>query len=202
MLDDDDTWEPTKIEKQVKLMAENEKIKTLNIKEATIAIVICYSRIVVGSKEIIDKPKLKPTYDSLLKSFNFSSTSTFMIRKSVLEEIGGWNEELRGMHEYDIALKVTKLRYKIYTIPEILMTKYRFSETAGSDFFVKIAEVFDFWEYYGEDVMNNLGLKDCLCNIFKTLGLFVFFSLGYIFKQRIWNIIYEFKLLLQPRDII
>jgi len=198
MLDDDDEWESTKIEKQVMILEENEQLNILVEKE--IGLVICYNKIKLGKTEIIDKPKLEPTYEDLLQSFNFSSTSTFMIKKSALEEIGWWNEELRGMHEYDIALKLSKAGYHIYTYPEVLMTRNRFSDTASSDFFVKIAEVFDFWKYYGKDVIENIGFEGFFFNICKTFGLFVFFSLGYVFKQRVWNSIYSFKGLMQPRD--
>ncbi len=202
MLDDDDVWDSTKIEKQVKVFEDNANFKAygIDINEWEIGLVICYNKIVSFQNETIDKPKLKPKYEDLLVSFNLSSTSTFMLRRDVLEEVGWWNEKLRGMHEYDVALKIAKKGYQIYTVPEILVTKSRFAGAASCDYFVKIAEVFDFWKYYGNDIYANVGVRGLLFDACKTLGLFFFFSLGYVFKDRAWNAIYPIKNLVQSRD--
>ena len=73
MLDDDDEWDKTKIEKQVMILEGNENLNILSEKE--IGLVICYNKITSGKIELIDKPKLEPTYEDLLQSFNLSSTS-------------------------------------------------------------------------------------------------------------------------------
>ena len=186
MLDDDDLWHPDKTKKQVNIFEHGHK---------DIALVTCYNKIISGDNEVIDKPKISPKYYDLLKSFNLSSTSTFMIRRDVLKKISWWNEDLRGMHEYDIALKIAKLRYQIYTIPESLMTRERLSNTDAKYYYIKIAEVMDLWHYFGKDFIANIGIKGFIFNAFKTVGLFGLFLLGYIIKEKVWNIIYPLKVL-------
>jgi glycosyltransferase involved in cell wall biosynthesis len=200
MLDDDDIWDATKIEKQVKVFEGNEKLRLYGVKELELALVICYNTIVSSHNEQINAPKMKPNYEDLLVSFNLSSTSTFIMRRDVLEEVGWWNEKLRGMHEYDIALKIAKRGYQIYTVPEILVKKSRFEGAASYDYFIKMAEIFDFWKYYGKELIANVGVGGLLFDFCKTLGIFFFFFSGYLFKDTAWDIVYLIKNLLQPRD--
>ena len=182
MLDDDDVWKPTKIEKQVQLM---EKAKA--------DMSVCYDRTESNNKIIENKPKMNPRYKDLLSSFNFSSTSSYVIKKDVFEKIGIWNEHIRGMHEYDLALRIAKNDYKIVVVPEFLT--FRKSSTGRFSFFIKIAEVLDFWKGYGEDFILYLGVKGFILNSFKTIALFGTFLLGYIIKEKVWNIIYPLKML-------
>lgn len=185
MLDDDDSWHPEKTAKQLEYFDDN------------IALVICYNKIISGKTEVIDTSKLEPTFADLLKSFNLSSTSTFIMRKDVLEKVGYWNEKLRGMHEYDIALKMTKLGYRIVTVPEPLMIRERISNTDAKYYYIKIAEVIDFWHYFGKDVIHVLGIIGFFKNGFKTMFLFMVYLMGYVIKEHVWEIIYPLKIMYQ-----
>jgi len=184
MLDDDDEWDLRKLEKQLSNFING---------TSKVGLVICYNKIVSGGKYVIDKPKLNPNYKDLLKSFNLSSTSTFLIKRTALQEVGYWNENLRGMHEYDIALKLTRRGYLIRTVPMILMTRYRISNEDRGYYYIKIAEVIDLWKYYGKDFISNIGITGFAFNAIKTIGLFGVYLSGYIIKERVWDIIYPFK---------
>lgn len=186
MLDDDDWWETTKLEKQVKTV-EN---------QIDVGLVLCYTKIETDDGNIIDKSKLEPTYKDLLQAYNLSSTSSYLIRTNILKEIGYWNEELRGMHEYDVALKISKLGYRIITVPEVLMIRNRISNItveSGHYYFFKIAEIVDLWKYYGKEFLPKLGLRGFLFNVTKTVLLFGLFLFGYIVKEKIWKVIYPLK---------
>jgi len=188
MLDDDDKWEPEKLEKQLKTYNMMSLLKT--------GLVLCYSKINMGNETIVDKTKIYPTYIDLLQSYNLSSTSTYFINRDVLEEVGWWNEKLRGMHEYDIALKLSKKGYKIVTVDEALVYRDRISNItveSGHYYFFKIAEIFDLWHYYGKDFLPNIGIKGFMFNALKTVALVSLFSFGYIVKERIWNVVYPLK---------
>jgi glycosyltransferase involved in cell wall biosynthesis len=186
MLDDDDHWHPEKLEKQVR---QFHAILDLGL-------CLCHTKIGIGDDAIIDKTKNFPNYEDLLQSFNLSSTSSYLIRKDVLKEIGWWNENLRGMHEYDLALKLTKKGYLVYTIPEPLMIRNRMSNItveSGHYYFFKIAEIFDLWKYYGKDFIPRVGFKGFFFNVAKTVVLISLFSFGYIVKERIWTLVYPLK---------
>lgn len=185
MLDDDDEWEPTKIQKQV------EAINPLMTRQ--VGIVLCYNHDVEDFGNYLETPKNQPTYEDLLKSFNLSPTSTFLINRKILEEVGWWNESLRGMHEYDIALKMTRKGYTILTVPEVLMHRYRSFNQESYYYFIKIAEVMDFWHLYGKDLLPHLGITGFYHNALKTLGLFFIYMFGYVFKGKVWKVIYPLK---------
>jgi len=76
-LDDDDTFYPTKIEKQVKYLLEH-----LNI-----PLCITYSHDKRFNQDRINKPPQIITHEMIIKSFNLSSTSTYMVRIYALEQI-------------------------------------------------------------------------------------------------------------------
>jgi len=185
MLDDDDSWHPEKTEKQLQYFDDD------------VGLVICYNKIISGKTEVIDKSKLEPTFADLLKSFNLSSTSTFLMRRDVLEKVGFWNEKLRGMHEYDIALKMTKMGYRIITVPEPLMIRERISNTDAKYYYIKIAEVIDFWHYFGKDILSVLGFFGFFQNAIKTVFLFMVYLMGYFIKEKVWEIIYPLKIMYQ-----
>jgi len=187
MLDDDDRWDNNKLWLQTGMF---------DTKDNKLGLVLCNTKINMGDKEIIDRTKQMPTYEDLLQSYNLSSTSTYLIRKDLLEKIGWWNENLRGMHEYDIALKISKLGYDIFTLSDPLMYRDRISNItveSGHYYFFKIAEIFDLWHYYGKDFIPNIGIKGFVFNVVKTVFLISLFSLGYIVKERIWKIVYPLK---------
>jgi len=183
MLDDDDDWDKRKLEEQLHIIDKSPEI----------GLVVCYNKTISGKNIIIDKPSVYPEYDDLLKTFTFSSTSTYFIRKSVLEKIGWWNEELRGIHEYDIALKILKEGYKIFTVPQVLMTRYRSFNQERKYYYIKIAEIMDFWKYYSRDFVKKIGVNGLISNYYKTCGLFGFYMLGFVIKEKVWNIIYPLK---------
>jgi len=187
MLDDDDKWHPDKLKKQISYFKKGHK---------SLALVLCYTKINMDKEIVVDKTTLIPTFDVLLQSYNLSSTSSYLIKKSVLEEVGYWNEDLRGMHEYDIALKIAKRNYLIMTYPEPLMFRDRISNItveSGHYYFFKIAEIFDLWHNYGKDFIPNIGIKGFIFNGLKTVALVSLFSFGYIVKERIWKIVYPLK---------
>ena len=82
------------------------------------------------------------------------------------EEIGYWNEELRGTHEYDIALKIAKHGYIIQTVPEPLIYRKTIS---NHRYIFKIEEMFDLWHYYGNDFIHCIGFKRNHCYFTITL---------------------------------
>jgi len=80
-LDDDDEWYPTKIEKQMQLMMSHPNI----------GLVICYSLDKRFGKERINMPPEVITHRMALKSFNLSSTSSYLVRKDSLIKIARKN---------------------------------------------------------------------------------------------------------------
>jgi glycosyltransferase involved in cell wall biosynthesis len=118
-LDDDDTWEPTKIEKQMSLTDKYSFICTESY----------YENQLYAKGKYIDVWKLKNpnneyefTFD-LLKRHNLIINSSVLVKKDLLYQVGLISESnsLRGTEDYDTWLKITKLGYVCYFIDEPLM---------------------------------------------------------------------------------
>lgn len=187
MLDDDDIWRADKIEFQV-FFAE--------IHNA--ALTSCYMKI-YGSNHI-DKPSIHPNYKDLLKNFNMSCTSSYFLNREVLKSIGGFNENLRSMHEYDIALKLAKKGFKIGVVPLPLMTMNRDNAKERSFYFIKVAEVLDLYRLYGKDMWKYLGVRGFLFNVMKSSLLVSLFLAGYLIKDKVWKIIFKLKNMYQEKS--
>jgi hypothetical protein len=65
-------------------------------------------------------PNFKSDYapDSLLSSNYFCHFT--LLRKSILDEIGGWRKGFEGAQDYDLFLRFTEKTKRIYHIPKIL----------------------------------------------------------------------------------
>lgn len=96
-LDADDTWEPYKLEEQVKGLSGNKWS-------------YCDSTFVGGinsgkrDSELNNKPSGE-VFDKLVKT-NFIGTSGVLIEKVVLDEVGGFDSELRSIQDWDLWLRV------------------------------------------------------------------------------------------------
>lgn len=113
-LDDDDFWLPTKIEKQVAL-----------IEDQNCEMVYCmrlYQDMHNGKvvKEWAE-PRPKPQgnlRDEIFKHY-ITNTSCILARKSLIEQIGGFDENLRKWQEYDLMIRAAQVS-EIYYVNENL----------------------------------------------------------------------------------
>lgn len=98
-LDDDDVWDRHKIEKQVKLM------------ESAPNMVLAYcghTKVYENEKsiEIIPSGEFVGDLSSKVFTMVFCTTSMVMIRKSVLEKSGLFDEALKFWQEYDLIIRI------------------------------------------------------------------------------------------------
>jgi len=189
MLDDDDYWRPDKIEKQL-FYAE--------IHGA--ALTSCYMDVYDNDFAHTDKPKSIMKYEDLLRSFNMSCTSSYFLNRKIFNRIGGFDESLRSMHEYDIALKLAKLGFKIIVVPEPLMVRECDSINNRSFYYIKIAEVFDLYRLYGKDMLKYLKFRGFVFNVIKSSLLVTIYLLGFLIKDKVWKIIFNLKTMYQRKS--
>jgi len=116
-LDDDDEWLPEKIEKQLSVFKKNKNA----------AIVYCgrYSYYVKEQKTVVQKTKFKNGYvfDSLILENFIGSTSFPLIRKSVIEKLGGFDINMKAAQDYEMWLRIAK-EYEVDYIKEPLVRYY------------------------------------------------------------------------------
>jgi glycosyltransferase involved in cell wall biosynthesis len=114
-LDDDDEWIDTKIEKQMVCMNGDAEL--------------FYSGRNIW-KQNCKKPRYSfhaPSSDDHYKSImiqNFiGSTSTVIIKKEVLQEVGGFDSNLLALQDYDLYIRILK-RYRVNWVNEALINYY------------------------------------------------------------------------------
>lgn len=237
-LDDDDIWMVDKLEEQVKLMGKNPDVP----------LVVCYSRDMRFNQDIIHKPPDIITHEMILKSFNLSSTSSYMARRYPLEqiatepdlskidskcnnctkqhicwvdfEVGIWSrkdlicndiryilenqytkkyfdESLPSAQEYDLAIRLSAIHYVMCT-PRILCEMYSTPGQISENWGRKISGIMMLYAKHHK-IYKKLGLKKQLVQHIKTIGLLGLFTLGYVFGNKIYNIIIPAKKVYEKR---
>jgi glycosyltransferase involved in cell wall biosynthesis len=168
-LDDDDEWDKTKIAMQVVAM---EKCHW------RCPLCICWSRDDRFGMIRVSKPMDITAHKDLIKSFNLSSTSSYLVLREALD----WgnirfDEDLPSAQEYDLALQLSKLG-NIICVPRVLMHQHATEGQISCNWGRKIRGIYAIaWKYHKEyDVMDAL----------KTIGLMGFFWLGNIFGTKIY----------------
>lgn len=171
LLDDDDEWYPTKIEKQVKFMESN----------LLCPLVICYSEDRRRTPYRISKPSNTITHKQLIKGFNLSSTSSYLLRKKdlkVLKVFDGYyfDESAPTGHEYDLALRIS-IFSDISCIPEVLMIQHKTPGQISENWGKKVKG-----QYY---MMSKWGYKYGLVEYLKRIGLVGLFWMGYFIGDKV-----------------
>jgi len=189
MLDDDDIWRPEKIERQL-----------FHAEINGAALTSCYMEVHDNDFIHIDKPSICPSYADLLRSFNMSCTSSYFLDRLALKAIGGFDETLRSMHEYDIALKLAKSGFEIVVVPEPLMVRWCDNINDRGFYYIKVAKIFDLYRLYGRDMLKHLGIRGLAFNVVKSSLLIALFLSGYLIKDKVWKIIFKLKNMYQEKS--
>ncbi|MEM4004547.1 MAG: glycosyltransferase family 2 protein [Desulfurococcaceae archaeon] len=111
-LDDDDYWLPEKLLAQVRKIEEG------------------YDFIFTGYVKVNQKGEImhryRPQRDviknplKLLSHSNFIATSSVLVKKKLLEDVGGFDEELPALEDYDCWLQIAKVEEKFAAVKDTL----------------------------------------------------------------------------------
>lgn len=135
----------------------------------------------------ISKARMVANHEDLLKAFNYSSGSTYMIRKeSILPEIfQTFDETLLSGQEYDLALRLTTSWKYAYCIEEVLVEQFSTPGQISTNWYKKIRGIWQLAQKHGREYAPVDWLK--------VLGLLGLYSLGYIINVRIYKLITHVK---------
>lgn len=129
-LDSDDEWLPAKLERQVDLFRRQGDQLGLVYTGAT--------RVLPGDRALNVLPRHRGDLSRILLTDNVvGGTSTGMVRRSALEQIGGFDESLPAMQEMDLWLRIAE-RYRMDFVPGCYVLIHqdadpgRISENLGS----------------------------------------------------------------------
>lgn len=177
-LDDDDEWMYNKLELQL-----NELLKY-----PSVPLVVCYTRDKRFEHDRINKPKITASQHNIISFFNYSSTSSYLIRRYALELIKENDEyfdtSLPSAQEYDIAIRLSE-HHNLMCLPEVLMIQNSTKCQISEDWKRKIKGMIAVYHKYHK--------KYKLADHAKFLGLVVLFSFGFIVGNRIHVLIIPVK---------
>lgn len=112
--DDDDIWLPKKLELQMQIASQNEY--------DVIGSRIFYCN---ESNVIIGQPNLYLNHEDIVKCCisgnNQIANSSAIFKKDITECVGGWNEELCALEDFDLWLKMIYKNYKFINIKKQLV---------------------------------------------------------------------------------
>lgn len=102
LLDADDAWLPWKLERQVNVMEEQ---------GPEVALVYCFFEFVDEKSEVlevVDRPILKdPSFNDLMHTnWVLGSGSSVLIRKSVFDRVGYFDEEMKSLEDLNMWLRI------------------------------------------------------------------------------------------------
>lgn len=164
-LDDDDTWHPLKIEKQMEMMEKDKECP----------LVICYSHDLRFGQDRVNKPPEVITHKMILKSFNLSSTSSYLVRRRFLDLVCVDNEyfdsALQSAQEYDLAIRLSCL-HDVRCVPEVLMTQYQTEGQISENWDRKINGIRAIAEKHGDEYS--------FIDKMKTVGVVTLFKIAKI----------------------
>lgn len=116
-LDDDDEWLPRKLEKQVELM------QTLS---PDYGMVYCWLDRCTPDGRVVKE--IHPTcrgfiFPLVLERQRIGNTSTLLVRRSVMDEVGGFDEMMLRSQDADFIRRVSR-GHKVDLVPEVLARMY------------------------------------------------------------------------------
>lgn len=147
-LDSDDEWVVDKLEMQLKVM-----------KQKGTKVVYCrFSRLFEDGESYIvpANHQIKYLEGDLFYQLlvnNFIGTPTMVIAKDVLEEIGGFDENLQNLEDYELILRVAKDFY-IAFVDEVLVHTYAQKDSINVNLFYVFNSQKYLLELYREEYQN------------------------------------------------
>jgi glycosyltransferase involved in cell wall biosynthesis len=125
-LDADDTWEPTKLEKQRAVFEQGGE-----------DLALVYTGFVQYELDSIEWERYPEAsgdiYVEELEHDRVHPTSTVIVRKDVLEEVGGFDTSLPSRQDYDLWIRITE-HYEVDYVDKILVDKREQPDSISKDF--------------------------------------------------------------------
>jgi len=125
--DSDDLWLPHKLERQVAFLQEHAEVT------------LVYSDVMSVQDQIVEVPSYfaeRPPHAGrvfhALLEMNFIPTSSVVVRKRCLDEVGGFDGRFSPSEDYELWLRVCQ-REPIGYVPEVLVRLRRFGDNLTSD---------------------------------------------------------------------
>ncbi len=110
--DSDDLWHPDKLKVMTEYMKEHPGTELYSH---------YYEALLSGDRTVlVDAPQMEDYFPELAMR-NLIGAPTIIVKKDAFREVGGFDEEMRALEDWDFALRFA-YRYRIRFVPQVLMT--------------------------------------------------------------------------------
>jgi len=165
-LDSDNEWLPQKIETQMALFTA---------RPASPGVVYCGFSRVNSNQQLMHNyiPQFRgQVYPRVLQDW-LTDTSTLLIRREMLEKIGGVDETLRAYHEWDLCIRLAR-ECEFDFAPDCLTIYHEHSgPSISKNLMIDAAGYQSVVERYQSDIRRECGKKSLSRHYLKTARLFV-----------------------------
>ena len=127
-LDSDDFWQPDKLEKSMFWLGQGFDIVYHDMH------IISKKRFYIGPRKFITRQLVPPVLNDLLVNGNTLPTSSVVVRKDVLDQVGGFREdvEIIAGEDYELWLKLSAITQRFKQIDDTLGYLSRGNDNASS----------------------------------------------------------------------
>lgn len=153
-LDSDDEWLPEKIELQIaRLQASDDPYAT---------VVYCLGYECTEERKKIPNLVLHEgdVFDHLLRGWLPPTTSLFIVKRSALLEVGGFDESLPSFQDYDLWLSLAAANNHFLAVNKPLIIRYFHDEQIRSNLAAKLRGFEIFKNKWGEIMKQRVGYKE------------------------------------------
>ncbi|MBE9004344.1 glycosyltransferase family 2 protein [Fortiea sp. LEGE XX443] len=150
-LDSDDEWLPEKLELQIARLQASD--------DPQAAVVYCLGYECVEERKKIPNLVLHEgdVFDHLLRGWLPPTTSLFMVKRSALLEVGGFDESLLSFQDYDLWLSLAAANKHFLAVDKPLIIRYFHNEQIRGNFSAKLAGLNIFKNKWGTVMKQRVG---------------------------------------------
>ncbi|OCQ98938.1 family 2 glycosyl transferase [Nostoc sp. MBR 210] len=150
-LDSDDEWLPEKLELQVKRLQESD--------DPLATVVYCLGYECVEGQQKIPSLHLYEgdVFDNLLRGWLPPTTSLFMVKRSALLEVNGFDESLPSFQDYDLWLSLAAANNHFLAVSKPLIIRYFHDQQIRGNLAAKSTGLEIFINKWGEQMKQRVG---------------------------------------------
>jgi len=189
-LDQDDWWEPTKLEKQVKLFEDND----VGLVFSNNFVFDDDKNILLGKNyDLLELNADRETISHALFKGNFITACTAIVRKDLIEKIGMLDENYNNADDYDLWYRISKVA-KIAAIEEPLATwRYRSQSLSNQKLLGPFHDLKYFYEKHSQDdLLSENEKRQALAEVYRVESILLATQKKYI--EAIKKIVLSIKL--------
>ncbi|TDP40219.1 glycosyl transferase family 2 [Idiomarina aquatica] len=181
LLDDDDSWHDTFLEEVAAVFRENNSLSIISTHSERVEEELIGGEIFQQRRENAEFNSEKISFLGMC-AFNRLALNSVVFKKSVFDDIGGFDESMDLLEDYDFFIRAM-LKYDVYVIPKVLSRFHvRVSEKDGSSYANSTTSMQQLHEQTLASYRNKMIRKDLVDG---QIGVGHYLALGEMYHEQI-----------------